>query len=249
MKLATMIAQAKHGPAKGLWVTGMAALLIVTGIPLAAQTVGATPNTVRNLLNQPANPPAHAAAAPASSSGQAAPPKPLKPATQTLPLSQGSTASAKSAGPAAGAHPAAPLTNPAAKTTAPTAVKTNATTTTAQAAPIISRRDPFDPLVGKERDNASALSAERLPPGKAGLLITTLRVDGVVHGPGGMIAIVSNPQQRVYFLREGDSLFDGRVAKISMEAVAFHQAGKDPFGAPVVRDVTKQLYPTPGEQP
>lgn len=246
MKLATMIAQAKRGPAKGLWVTGMAALLMVTGLPLAAQTVGVTPNTVRNLLNQPANPPAHSAAAPGSSSGQVAPPKPLKPATQTVPPSQGPSASAKSAAPAAGPHPVAPTANAAAKTTAPTAAKT---TTTAQAAPAISRRDPFDPLVGKERENASALSAERLPPGKAGLLITTLRVDGVVQGPGGMIAIVSNPQQRVYFLREGDSLFDGRVAKISMEAVAFHQAGKDPFGAPVVRDVTKQLYPTPGEQP
>jgi hypothetical protein len=64
-----------------------------------------------------------------------------------------------------------------------------------------------------------------------------------------MIAVVSNPQMRVYFLREGDNLYDGQVAKISLEAVSFHQSGKDPFGAPIEHDVTKRLYPTPGEQP
>ena len=33
--------------------------------------------------------------------------------------------------------------------------------------------------------------------------------DGIVHGPNGvMIAIVENPQARVYFLHEGDKLYD-----------------------------------------
>ena len=88
-----------------------------------------------------------------------------------------------------------------------------------------------------------------MPPGKAGLLIATLRVDGVVRGPNGMIAIVSNPQMRVYFLRQGDMLYDGQVGTITMEAVSFHQTGRDPFGALIERDVTKQLNPTPGDQP
>jgi hypothetical protein len=238
MKLATMIAQAKRGAAKGLW---MAALLMVTGIPLAAQKASVDPNAVRNLLNQPTS---TTVAAPGPSSGQAA--KPSKPATQTPPAQQPSAAAAKSAGQAAGTHAVAPSSKPAAKDAAAAAAKT---TTVADAAPNGPKRDPFDPLVGKDKDDASALRTDHLPPGKAGLVIATLRVDGVVQGPGGMIAIVSNPQQRVYFLREGDTLFDGRVGKISMEAIAFHQAGKDPFGAAVVRDVTKQLYPTPGEQP
>ena len=89
---------------------------------------------------------------------------------------------------------------------------------------------------------------ENLPPGKAGLVVGTLRIDGIVRGSGGMIAIVSNPQQRVYFLREGDKLYDGSVEHITLEAVSFHEFGKDAFGKPLERQVTKRLYPSPGEQ-
>ncbi len=111
--------------------------------------------------------------------------------------------------------------------------------------PRVARRDPFDPLVGKDRPGSG--SPERLPPGKAGLVVSTLRLDGIVRGPNGMIAVVSNPQQRVYFLREGDQLYDGKVERITMEGVAFHEIGKDAFGKPVDRQVTKRLYPSPGE--
>jgi type IV pilus assembly protein PilP len=113
------------------------------------------------------------------------------------------------------------------------------------AQPRVARRDPFDPLVGKDRPGSG--SPERLPPGKAGLVVSTLRLDGIVRGPNGMIAVVSNPQQRVYFLREGDQLYDGKVERITMEGVAFHEIGKDAFGKPVDRQVTKRLYPSPGE--
>ncbi len=115
----------------------------------------------------------------------------------------------------------------------------------AGAQPRVARRDPFDPLVGKDRPGSG--SSERLPPGKAGLVVSTLRLDGIVRGPNGMIAVVSNPQQRVYFLREGDQLYDGKVERITMEGVAFHEIGKDAFGKPVDRQVTKRLYPSPGE--
>jgi hypothetical protein len=107
------------------------------------------------------------------------------------------------------------------------------------------RRDPFSSLVGKDKTGAIP---DHLPPGKAGLVIATLRVDGIIRGPNGMIAIVSNPQQRVYFLRDGDRLFDGEVEKIRMDGISFHQTGKDPFGKPVERQIDKRLYPTPGEQ-
>jgi hypothetical protein len=63
-----------------------------------------------------------------------------------------------------------------------------------------------------------------------------------------MIAVVSNPQMRVYFLREGDHLYDGEVEHITMEGVSFHQAGKDAFGKAIERESTKRLYPTSGEQ-
>ena len=110
----------------------------------------------------------------------------------------------------------------------------------------VTRRDPFDTLLTKAR--AGNGPPENLPPGKAGLVVGTLRIDGIVHGSGGMIAIVSNPQQRVYFLREGDKLYDGSVEHITLEAISFHEIGKDAFGKPLERQVTKRLYPSPGEQ-
>ncbi len=110
----------------------------------------------------------------------------------------------------------------------------------------VARRDPFNPLVSAQRPGSGV--PEHLPPGKAGLVVSTLRLDGIVRGPNGMIAVVSNPQQRVYFVREGDQLFDGKVEHITMEAVAFHEVGKDAFGKPVERQVIKRLYPSAGEQ-
>jgi hypothetical protein len=110
----------------------------------------------------------------------------------------------------------------------------------------VARRDPFNALLSKTQPGN--LVPENLPPGKAGLMVGTLRIDGIVHGSGGMIAIVSNPQQRVYFLREGDKLYDGSVEHITLEAISFHEFGKDAFGKPLERQVTKRLYPSPGEQ-
>jgi len=109
----------------------------------------------------------------------------------------------------------------------------------------VARRDPFEALVSKNRGGSGI--PENLPPGKAGLMVSTLRLDGLVRAPNGMIAVVSNPQQRTYFLREGDKVYDGRVERITLEAATFHQTGKDPFGRPVERQVVKRLYPSPGE--
>jgi hypothetical protein len=108
------------------------------------------------------------------------------------------------------------------------------------------KRDPFEALLNKPSQGTGA--PVNLPPGKAGLVVGTLRVDGIVGGTKGMIAIVSNPQQRVYFLREGDKLYDGSVQHITIEAVSFQEVGKDAFGKPLERQVTKRLYPSPGEQ-
>jgi Tfp pilus assembly protein PilP len=108
----------------------------------------------------------------------------------------------------------------------------------------LARRDPFESLVNRNKDNG----AKNLPPGKAGLQVSTLRLDGIVRSSNGMIAVVSNPQARTYFLREGDQLYDGRVDKIAMDGVSFHELGKDAFGKPVERQVNKRIYASAGEQ-
>jgi hypothetical protein len=108
-----------------------------------------------------------------------------------------------------------------------------------------SRRDPFESLVNRQKDQNAG---KNLPPGKAGLQVSTLRLDGIVRSSVGMIAVVSNPQSRTYFLREGDQLYDGRVDKIAMDGVSFHELGKDAFGKPVERQVQKRIYASAGEQ-
>jgi Tfp pilus assembly protein PilP len=108
------------------------------------------------------------------------------------------------------------------------------------------RRDPFDTLLTKASN--SNTPPENLPPGKAGLVVGTLRINGIVRSPSGMIAVVANPQQRVYFLREGDKLYDGSVSKIALDGISFNEIGKDAFGKPLARVVTRRIYPSPGEQ-
>jgi hypothetical protein len=110
---------------------------------------------------------------------------------------------------------------------------------------IVSRRDPFTPLVSVPHGGGGP---EHLPPGKAGLVVATVRVDGAVKSPNGMIAVVSNQDQRVYFVREGDRLYDGNVEKISLDGVTFRENSKDAFGRSVERLVTKRIYSSAGEQ-
>ncbi len=105
------------------------------------------------------------------------------------------------------------------------------------------KRDPFVSLI-----NVSTGKGANLPPGKAGLVVATVHVDGTVQSQGGMIAVLSNPDQRVYFVREGDKLYDGDVEKITLDGVTFQEDSKDAFGKPIERVVTKRIYASAGEQ-
>jgi|HubBroStandDraft_6_1064221.scaffolds.fasta_scaffold261816_2 hypothetical protein len=214
-----------------------------TLLPLAISAVLATcawaqdrpniqPNAVRDqLMNQ------GAANAPASGAPQApakpASPAPSKAAVKT-PAKPAAKAPAKSSAAAKDSATAAPANSANPPAERPAEEKAAV------------RRDPFDTLLTKAR--AGNAPPENLPPGKAGLIVESLRIDGIVHGASGTIAIVSNAQQRVYFLREGDKLYDGSVDKIALDAISFHEIGKDAFGKPLERVVTKRLYPSSGEQ-
>src|SRR5450755_756313 len=132
------------------------------------------------------------------------------------------------------------------KTSAKPAAKPTGADATAAGEGKTGRRDPFESLVGRQQ--AQAAAAKNLPPGKAGLQVSTLRLDGIVRSSNGMIAMVSNPQSRTYFLREGDQLYDGKVEKIAMDGVSFDELGKDAFGKPVERQVNKRIYSSAGEQ-
>jgi len=140
-----------------------------------------------------------------------------------------------------GAKPAAKTTKSTGKKAASTAPKPAGETEAK-----VARRDPFESLTS--RQDAAAKVSANLPPGKAGLQVASLRLDGIVKSPNGMIAVVTNPQSRTYFLREGDQLYDGKVEKIALDGVSFHEVGKDAFGKPVERQVNKRIYSSAGEQ-
>jgi len=146
------------------------------------------------------------------------------------------------------AKPAAKAAKPSGKKAASAAPKAVSTAPRPAAEPEakVARRDPFESLTS--RQDAANKMAANLPPGKAGLQVASLRLDGIVKAPNGMIAVVTNPQSRTYFLREGDQLYDGRVEKIAMDGVSFHEMGKDAFGKPVERQVNKRIYSSAGEQ-
>jgi Tfp pilus assembly protein PilP len=216
----------------------------------AQEHVNIQPNTIREqLANQgsgPAAPAPHTPAAP-KPVPVSAPTKPAtSPAVKVAAKPAAKMGAAAHAKPALKASAAAPSVKTAAVLKAPVAaVDADPFVKAAEDKTPFVRRDPFDTLLTKA-SNANG-TPENLPPGKAGLLVDTLRIEGILSSSNGMIAIVSNPQQRVYFLHDGDKLYDGAVEKISIESVAFKQFGKDAFGKPLERVVTKRLYPSPGE--
>jgi hypothetical protein len=186
----------------------------------------------------PAKPAAQAPAKPASTAASKPAPQAAKPAV-AVPAKAGAKPAGKPGKKKGAAKAAKP---PVAKAAGPAGAPKPAAESEVKAA----RRDPFESLLSHTQGGKSNAN---LPPGKAGLQVSTLRLDGIVRAPNGMIAVVSNPQSRTYFLREGDHLYDGSVEKISMDGVSFHEEGKDAFGKPVERQVNKRIYSTSsGEQ-
>ena len=106
-------------------------------------------------------------------------------------------------------------------------------------------RDPFEALIRATDPNAGHMN---LPPGIAGLQVATVRLQGMVKTSDGMVAVVANPQDSVYFLHDGDHIYDGVVEKIGIDAITFKQESKDAFGRTVDRDVAKRLYPIAGDE-
>lgn len=105
------------------------------------------------------------------------------------------------------------------------------------------RRDPFRSLlVGSDQ-----LTPQALPPGKRGLLIGQIRVDGIVLTPTTRLAVVTVPNRnRAFFLRERDELFNGYVAEIHEDSVVFKERAVDAFGKPYEREVVKQILSAAG---
>jgi hypothetical protein len=119
------------------------------------------------------------------------------------------------------------------------------------------RRDPFR-LPPPPSAGVSGIGVRHVRlPGKQGLVIGQLRLEGIVreqspnvrNAPDGMIAVVTNSTHIAYFLREYDTVYDGRVTKITGDAIHFEQEYLDPEGQTKRREVVLQLNAASAEEP
>jgi len=114
------------------------------------------------------------------------------------------------------------------------------------------KRDPFlIPAPPKKGDLAGMGPDETgpLPPGKRGLVIGQLMLEGIVRQEtsNSMIAVVDNASNRAYFLRENDEVYNGVVSKITPDSVYFTENFRDLNGQMTSRQVVKRLGSGPGE--
>jgi hypothetical protein len=107
------------------------------------------------------------------------------------------------------------------------------------------RRDPF-------RSPFGGIGEEiKRPQGKGGLLVAEIDVTGVVSDPrGGDVAMAMGPDNKGYFLRVGDQVYDGTVIAIDPEhgTVTFRQEVDDPRMIKPYRDVLKRVVPQDYEE-
>ncbi len=84
------------------------------------------------------------------------------------------------------------------------------------------------------------------PKGVAGMLVTEIDLVGIVKDPDkGDVAFFMGSDNRGYFLRVGDEVYDGTMIAIDARkgAVTFRQQVDDPRVIKPYRDLVKRLVP------
>jgi hypothetical protein len=150
----------------------------------------------------------------------------------------------------------APASKPAPKSAkkpapAPPADKKSATVVPPgpKSPPILGRRDPFKlpgpPVAAAELGEGLP---SNLPPGTRGLVISRLRLEGIVRldSTNTLIAVVDTNANRAYFLRENDAVYNGVVARITPDSVTFRENTLDSAGKMGTREVVLRLTQGPG---
>jgi len=115
------------------------------------------------------------------------------------------------------------------------------------------RRDPFrEPkggVAGMVVNEWEEVGSEPLPPGPRGLLVSQLKLEGIVREDltNTMIAIVGTNTNYTYFLRQNDQIYRGVVSKITTDAIYFAMNYHDPLGNVQAHEVVARLGSAPGE--
>jgi hypothetical protein len=107
------------------------------------------------------------------------------------------------------------------------------------------RRDPFlnpIPLKKKSKDPVDE-EADRgtAPPGISGTYIAQAALKGISIQETDRVAVVRGADNRDYFLREGDRLFDGYLKAIDIDSITLVRETKMKSGKVLTQDVTVRL--------
>jgi len=107
----------------------------------------------------------------------------------------------------------------------------------------INRRDPFlNPLLLKKSENPLEETPRGpAPPGIAGMYIAQVNLVGTSVGEGTQTAVFLGKDQRVYFLRNRDRLFDGYIKTIAADHVVLVRETHLRSGRILTEEVTKRL--------
>ena len=113
-----------------------------------------------------------------------------------------------------------------------------------QAARYISgnRLDPFlNPLLLKKTAVNEEAPRGTPPPGIAGMYINQVELLGMSLSPEGKTGVFRGTDKRVYFMHEGDRLFDGFIKTITLESVQLTRETKLRSGKVLTQEVIKRL--------
>jgi len=101
------------------------------------------------------------------------------------------------------------------------------------------RRDPFVSLAL----GLDVLSPDVRPPGLAGMLIQEVSLRGIVKTVDGYIAMIQGTDNKSYFARQGERLYDGNIQSIDDRGIVFRQEINDPLRIEKFQQVEKTLHP------
>ena len=101
------------------------------------------------------------------------------------------------------------------------------------------RRDPFISLAL----GLNVLGPEERPPGLQGMLIQEVSLRGIVKTVDGYIAMIQGTDNKSYFARAGERLYDGNIQNIDDAKVVFRQEINDPLRIEKFQQVEKSLHP------
>ncbi|HSW38503.1 MAG TPA: hypothetical protein VLL97_03325 [Acidobacteriota bacterium] len=106
------------------------------------------------------------------------------------------------------------------------------------------RQDPFfnpTPVKTNSNDQGEEVPRGLPPPGIAGTYIAQAVLEGISVGNTRRTAVVRGADERAFFLREGDRLFDGYLKTINDDSVTFVRETRMRSGKMLTQEVTKRL--------